>query len=500
LKTFQIKNKVFVYSVLFFLVLGGLLITIPNRSYIIIDRLSSYVLDVFGQLYLFAGLFILCFLILLALSPIGKIQLGTSKPKYSTISWIAMMYSTGMGAGIILRAVQEPVYFSQHPGVSIKGSEGTHALMMTFYHWGFTAWAFYGLFSLFIAYLLFVKNKNIQLSHLIPHIQNNKINNSIDFITVITIVFGVVSAAALGVSQIESGISYATDTVFNFSLILCVCITIFLAAIISSVRGLSKGIKNLSLINIGLTLVLMFYVFLFSDQTSIFLTMVDAIKDLVTNFFTLSLAFSPYDFSKEFLSDWTYYYWAFWLAWAPFTGIFIARISKGRSIRELITGVLLIPSLGSFIWFSVFGDSAFQLINQGAVDINAFNDVFTSIFVFLQQYPLGSVSVILALVLLVGFLITSIDSAIYVLGMFSNLKSIHPSRLHKITWGIGLFVITLGFLVLGQTGRAENTLEAVQKILVISSLFFLFLCFIFILFFMIDVINQYKNNEHKKGT
>ncbi len=107
---------------LFFLVLGGLLIAIPNRSYIIIDRLSSYVLDVFGQLYLFAGLFILCFLILLALSPIGKIQLGTSKPKYSTISWLAMMYSTGMGAGIILRAVQEPVYFSQHPGVNIKGS------------------------------------------------------------------------------------------------------------------------------------------------------------------------------------------------------------------------------------------------------------------------------------------------------------------------------------------------------------------------------------------
>jgi glycine betaine transporter len=460
----------------------------------VINTVSIWVRTFFGKLYLVLGLLIVLYLLIIAISPLGKINLGSSPPEYSTLSWLAMMYSTGMGAGIILRAVQEPIFMMQHSNMELSRPNDIHGLEMTFYHWGFTAWGFYGLFALFIAYLL-VKKKNIQLSHIIPKLSNSLTTKPIDLLVILTTVFGVVSAVALGIRQIEGGISFITESSLGVYLSIILCVLIFSFAIFSSIKGLSKGIRRLSNVNITLTLLLLAYVILNSDISLILSNLLQSVLALLQDFVPLSLAVGEFDFSEEFLSDWTYYYWAFWLAWAPFTGIFIARISQGRSIRQLILGVLIVPSLGSFLWFTSFGTSAIELINAEVVSSFAFDNVFTATFVLLEQFPLGFYAVILAILLLIGFLITSVDSAIFVLGMFSDLTKINPATFHKLTWGILLFLVTLGFLMIGRFSQAENVLEAVQKILIVSSLALALLSVVFIFGFTFGLVRHYKSRK-----
>ncbi|SDH01892.1 glycine betaine transporter [Psychroflexus sediminis] len=472
--------------------MGLCFVVFPEDSFQIIDSASVWVRSLFGQFYLVLGFCICLYLLSIAFSPLGKMRLGSGKPEYSTLSWLAMMYSTGMGAGIILRAVQEPVFMIQQPGIEISRPEQIHGFEMTFYHWGFTAWAFYGLFALFIAYLLFIKHQNIQLSHLLSKLSNPVVAKGIDLLVILTTVFGVVSAVALGIRQVEGGISFVSDSNLGIVLSVFLCVLIFSLALFSSVKGLSKGIRHLSNINISLTLLLLGYVIFNTDISLILINFYESTLALLQDFIPLSLAMDKFDFSEEFLSDWTYYYWAFWLAWAPFTGIFIARISKGKSIRELILGVLIVPSLGSFLWFTSFGTSAIELINSGLVSSFAFDNVFSATFVLLEQFPLGFYAVILAILLLVGFLITSVDSAIYVLSMFSDLTKINPSPFHKWIWGILLFLVTLGFLIIGKFSAASDVLEAVQKLLIVSSLALALLSILFMIGFTLSLIREHR--------
>lgn len=475
--------------------MGLCFVLFPEASFHLINTTSIWVRTIFGKFYLVLGFLICLYLLAVAFSPLGNIKIGSGLPEYSSLSWLAMMYSTGMGAGIILRAVQEPVFMMQHPGIDISRSELVHGFEMTFYHWGFTAWAFYGLFALFIAYLLFIKHKNIQLSHLIPGLSNPIMIKLIDLLVILTTVFGVVSAVALGIRQVEGGIDFISESGLGIGLSLFLCVFIFSLALFSSIKGLSKGIRHLSNINISLTLVLLVYVIFNTDIGLIAINFFESTLALLQDFVPLSLAMADFSFSEEFLSDWTYYYWAFWLAWAPFTGIFIARISKGRSIRQLIFGVLLVPSLGSFLWFTSFGTSAIELINSELISSFAFDNVFSATFVLLQQFPFGSYAVILAILLLVGFLITSVDSAIFVLSMFSDLTKINPSTYHKWIWGIVLFLVTLGFLIIGKFSGASDVLDAVQKLLIVSSLALALLSILFMIGFTLSLLRNHKSNS-----
>lgn len=477
--------------------MGLCFVLFPEASFQLIHTASVKVRSVFGQLYLVLGLLIFFYLLVIAFSPLGRLKLGFGKTEYPTLSWLAMMYSTGMGAGIILRAVQEPIYMMQQPGIELSGSEVIHGFEMTFYHWGFTAWAFYGIFALFIAYLLFIKQKNIQLSHLVPKLSNPVAIKLIDLLVILTTVFGVVSAVALGIRQVEGGINYAVHSNLGIVLSVFLCVFIFSFSLFSSIKGLSKGIRRLSNINISLTILLLIYVIFNSDISDILNNLFQSIRALIQDFIPLSLAMGDFNFSEIFLSDWTYYYWAFWLAWAPFTGIFIARISKGRSIRQLILGVLIVPSLGTFLWFTSFGTSALELINSELVLSTAFNNVFSATFVLLDQFPLGFFAVILAILLLLGFLITSVDSAIFVLSMFSDLTKINPSTYHKWIWGVLLFVVTLGFLIIGKFSGASDILDAVQKLLIVSSLALALLSILFIITFTISLIRNHNSRQDK---
>ena len=402
--------------------------------YTLIENGSLWVREYFGSFYLWLGLICVLFLIGIALSKFGKIRLGKSPPEFSRLAWLAMLYSAGMGAGILLRAVQEPVFMFLNPPLETGNPADIIALEYTFYQWGFTAWAFYGIFALLIGYSLFVSKNNIQLGNSLPQFKNvHLLPHGIDLLTILTTVFGLVAAIGLGTTQIEGGISHLTskpagDLWITISLVFLIC----LLAFISAYSGVEKGIKRISTWNIYLAVFLLLYVFVQIDILKSLERFFVSFYQYIVDFVPLSLAFGDYNPGKEFLTDWTYYYWAFWLAWAPFTGIFIARISKGRTIREMILGVLLIPSLGSFFWFSVFGSASFDLIDQWGNYQQEFDNVFTSIFKFFEFFAFSEIINIFAVLLLISFLVTSVDSAIFVLSMFSDKGKENPRKKFRL--------------------------------------------------------------------
>lgn len=470
------RNLLLTVSTFLLLFVALYIFLFTKTFYIFIEKGSLWVREWFGTFYLWLGLLCVVFLLVLAFTKVGKIRLGASPPEFNMWSWIAMLYSAGMGAGILLRGVQEPVYMFINSPIKTGQPNEVIALEYTFYQWGFTAWAFYALFAILVGHSLFVKNRNIRLGTSLHHFKRVKfLPSGIDLLTILTTVAGLVAAIGLGTTQIEGGIGHLlTQDSGNLSLTLLLVFLICFIAFLSAWVGIDKGIKRLSNWNIYLTLVLLIFVFVQGDVLLMLENFVTATYHYLLDFIPLSLALGKYNPGKEFLTDWTYYYWAFWLAWAPFTGIFIARISKGRTIREIILGVLLIPSLGTFLWFSVFGTSAFNLIAEWGTYQNEFENVFTSLFVFFSNYPFAIFTNILTLILLISFLVTSVDSAIYVLSMFTSKGSEHPKRRYRLIWAVIILVFSEAVIVLGNIKPESNVLTAMQKFLIIGSLPFAF--------------------------
>tara|TARA_R100001369_G_scaffold77511_1_gene106918 strand:- start:2572 stop:4116 length:1545 start_codon:yes stop_codon:yes gene_type:complete len=467
-----------------------------EETYNAIEMASIWVRNYFGHFYLYLGLGCVLLLVAIALSPLGKIKLGkkNEKPEFTTWAWTAMLYSAGMGAGILLRAIQEPVFMQQNPPYLSDLPSDILALEFTFYQWGFTAWAFYGLFAMTIGYYLFVRKKKVLISSTIEDILHNKAaRTGIDVLTIMTTVFGLIAAIGLGTTQINGGLNHLTSS--NFGLVTTLLLTTLISslAFYSAWKGVNKGIQVLSKINILITLAVLFFTFSQSDILKVVGNFIEASFHYIMDFIPMSIAYGNYDPGLAFLTDWTFYYWAFWLAWAPFTGIFIARISKGRSLRQLLLGVLIIPSLGTFFWFSVFGTSAFQLIEGWESYNNEFDGVFSSIFVFFGNYPFTTFLNISTIVLLIGFLVTSVDSAVFVLSMFSDSGKKDPSKKHRLIWSLFIFLATIALILLGNAKPEINILIAAQKLLIITSLPFAFFMVFMALVFIKELLRHHKS-------
>lgn len=471
-----------------------------EASYNAIEQGSIWVRNYFGYFYLYLGLGCVLLLVAIALSPLGKIKLGkkNDKPEFTIWAWTAMLYSAGMGAGILLRAVQEPTYMQQNPPYLSDLSPEILALEFTFYQWGFTAWAFYGLFAMIIGYYLFVKKKKVLVSSTIEDIIPNKAaQTSIDVLTIMTTVFGLVAAIGLGTTQINGGLNHITSSNFGLTSTLLLTSIISALAFYSAWKGVNKGIQVLSKVNIIITLAVLLFTFINSDILKVIGNFLSATFHYIVDFIPLSLAYGSYNPGIAFLTDWTFYYWAFWLAWAPFTGIFIARISKGRSLRQLLLGVLIIPSLGTFFWFSVFGTSAFQFIEVWGSYNNEFDGVFSSIFVFFGNYPFATLLNITTIVLLIGFLVTSVDSAVFVLSMFSDSGKKDPSKKHRLIWSLFIFLATIALILLGHAKPEINILIAAQKLLIITSLPFAIFMVFMTYIFLRELLGHLKNYSLK---
>lgn len=491
-------SPVFLVSaiIVFAIVLIG--VFIPTQFGEFTNTIKLWITDKLGWYYLILTTIIVFFCIFLIFSPIGKLKLGrpNDKPEFNTVSWFAMLFSAGMGIGLVFYGAAEPIsHFASPPNADPQSTEAfTESLRSTFFHWGFHAWAVYGVVALALAYAQFRKGEPGLLSKTLRPILGDHVDGLIgtiiDVLAVFATVIGVAVSLGMGALQISGGLNYLfglPNTIVTQSIIIVVVTILF---IMSAWSGLSKGIQYLSNLNIGLGTLLLI-TGLIVGPTVLILNMFTSSTGSLLN----SFLFNSFDAAatnpqkREWMSDWTLYYWGWWLSWSPFVGVFIARVSKGRLIREFISGVLLVPVIVSFIWFSVFGVLGIETAkkHKEIFDMSA----ETQLFGVFNHIPLGIVLSIIALLLIASFFITSADSATFVLGMQTTNGSLNPSAFIKVTWGIAQSLIAFVLLLSGG-GDGEAGLNALQSAAIISALPFSFIVILMMISFYKDANKERK--------
>jgi glycine betaine transporter len=458
------------------------------------DQLAKWtacVIGFFGGYYLFLGFGAVLVMLTLALLPVGRLRLGDENPEFGWGSWIAMLYSTGMGGGLLLRAVQEPVYYFQNPPREFDIDRKTFAMEYTYFHWGLTPWAFYGLLAVIIGFNIYRNNGTALNSSILKGNWNVPLLGAIlDLLTVLCTLFGVVAGVGLGSRQLLEAISYWSGIRFGQGTAILPLLLVCLLAMASAYFGVRRGIKLLSNVNISGAILLFFFALILGNTWHSVTIFFSGIGNYLLDFAPMSLNLGYAKVEESFLSDWTYFYWAFWLSWAPFTGVFIARISKGRTIRELVLGTLIVPALGTFAWFSVFGANGIWLVETGRGDASQFTSIYSSLFNYLAFFPFSTLSNLLASVLVMTFLVTSIDSAIFVLSVFSDQGKAEPSQRLRIFWGLAIFIFAAIIMWLGKDGL----LEAISNLLILFALPFSFV-FVFLILHFIRIVTKTSNHE-----
>ena len=400
----------------------------------------------FGWFYLLATFSFLIFALYLAFSKYGSIKLGADndRPEYTTKSWFAMLFSAGMGIGLVFWGVAEPMsHFLVPPQDAAPQSAQAARLAMrySFFHWGLHAWGIYTVIGLSIAYFTFRRGHSGLISSTFYPLLGEKVKGlpgkAIDTLAIIATVFGVATSLGLGTLQINGGLAHVAniDNELNTQLTIIAVLTVLY--LISATTGIDKGIKTVSNINLLTALALLVFV-LFAGPTSfIFDVLTTTVGSYVQNLVQMSLTLTPFT-AGSWIKNWTLFYWAWWIAWAPFVGMFIARVSKGRTIKEFVLGVLIAPSVFGFIWFSVFGGTGLnlELFHHGEIAEAVHKDVTSALFLTLDQLPLGTVLSVIATTLIITFFITSADSATFVLGMLSSNGISDPSTAIKMVWGL----------------------------------------------------------------
>ncbi|MBH5317755.1 BCCT family transporter [Paenibacillus sp. GSMTC-2017] len=443
--------------ILLFVAWGALM---PGRMSDLSTIVYDYTIEKFGWFYLMAMFFFLIFAFILAFGKYGGIKLGTDddEPEYSLTAWFSMLFSTGMGIGLVFWGVAEPLSHYLTPPEGIPGGTpeaARVAMRYSFFHWGLHPWAIYTIVGLALAYHQFRKGrKGLISSTFYPLIGEKGVNGplgkGIDILAIIATAFGVATSLGLGALQINGGLNaiFGLDnSAFNQMWIIA-CVTVLF--MVSTLSGLDRGIKILSTTNLFMAFLLMIFVFLVGPTAFLMDTLTNTIGSYVQNIVQMSLRLMPFS-ESNWIGNWTLFYWAWWIAWAPFVGTFIARVSRGRTIKEYVSGVLIVPSLLGFVWFSVFGGTGLhmELMKHIPVAELAQKDVTSALFVTLGHLPFGMIASGLATLLIIIFFVTSADSATFVLGMLSQNGNPNPSASIKLTWGVLQSTIAVVLLLSG---------------------------------------------------
>ncbi|WP_398573857.1 BCCT family transporter [Staphylococcus kloosii] len=492
------RSPVFIYSAIIVAIVVLIGAIFPAQFGNVTNTIKLWITDKLGWYYLILTTVIVFFCIFLIFSPIGKLKLGkpNDKPEFNSISWFAMLFSAGMGIGLVFYGAAEPMAdFAAPPSASPETKAAyTEALRSTFFHWGFHAWAIYGVVALALAYAQFRKGEPGLISRTLRPLLGDKVEGPIgtiiDVLAVFATVVGVAVSLGMGALQINGGLNYLFGVPNNVWVQAIIIVVVTILFIMSAWSGISKGIQYLSNLNISLGLILMVIVLILGPTVLILNMMTSSVGNLLNSFLLNTFDTAAQNPQKrEWMSQWTLYYWGWWLSWSPFVGIFIARVSKGRSIREFIGGVLLVPAIVSFIWFSVFGVLG---IETGKKHPELFKmSAETQLFGVFNHLPIGIVLSIIALILIGSFFITSADSATFVLGMQTSYGSLEPSNVVKVTWGIAQSLIAFVLLFAGG-GNGSEALNAIQSAAIISALPFSFVVIMMMISFYKDANNERK--------
>jgi choline/glycine/proline betaine transport protein len=401
---------------------------------------------------------VLIFVISLLLGRFGDIRLGGegARPEFSTTAWFAMLFSAGMGIGLLFYGVAEPMFhFVASPLAEAGTPEAARIAMdFTFLHWGLHPWAIYALVGLSLGFFAFNKGLPLSIRSVFYPVFGERIygpiGNVIDIMATVATMFGVATSLGLGVQQVNAGMHHLLAIPQNIpvQLVLIACITA--VATWSVVKGLDAGIKRLSELNVIIAAVLMFFVLLVGPTLFIFNALIENIGFYVQNFAHLSTWNETYE-NTEWQNGWTVFYWGWWIAWSPFVGMFIARISYGRTVRQFVKGVLFVPTLVTFVWLTTFGDSALdiEMFGAGGIAKAVQENIPVSLFVLLENFPLAELTSTIAIIVVITFFVTSSDSGSLVIDIITAGGNTEPPKIQRIFWAVTEGLVAAALLLGG---------------------------------------------------
>ncbi|MGF7025684.1 choline/glycine/proline betaine transport protein [Sphingobacterium sp. HSC-15S19] len=478
-------NKgIIIPSLLFIIGVCLLAVFFPTLTVNILDTIKQFIFVNLNWVYVWAVTLFVIFLVYLMFSKFGNIKLGSndSKPEYTFFSWISMLFAAGMGIGLMYFSVAEPM---QH--FSTEAFAGNHyinraknAQLYTFFHWGIHAWAIYGVVGLALSYFAYRYRLPLSLRSCFYPLLKNKINgkwgNAIDVFALCSTFFGITTTLGFGVVQVNAGLQtlgLVPDNNFTYQIMIVGVLTML--SVLSATSGVDKGVKILSNINILTVIILLLFVLFLGPTVYLIGSFTEGIGNYVNNFFSLTFDTHVYDEATlPWFYNWTILYWAWWISWSPYVGLFIAKISKGRTIREFIAAVLIIPTIFNFIWMSVFGNSAMWFdinIAKGALSSLADNPD-ALMFRFLDYLPLSEIVSYLVILIIIIFFVTSADSGIFVMNSIATKNAPKSPKWQMVFWGALLAILALMLL---NTGG----LQALQTMTLITALPFSIIMLLF---------------------
>jgi BCCT family betaine/carnitine transporter len=463
-------NPVFIVSALLVLVFVIGTVMFPNAAKEAFDGSKGWSIDNFDWFFLVAGNIFVLFCLVLIVLPVGKVRLGgdDARPEFSNLSWFAMLFAAGMGIGLMFWSVAEPAaYYTDWWGTPLNAAaktvEGAELAMgATMFHWGLHPWAIYAVVGLSLAF--FTYNKGLPLtirSAFYPFIQDRSwgwFGHVIDVVAVMATIFGLATSLGFGAQQAAGGLHYLFDVPNTINTQIAIIIGVTAVAVVSVVRGLDGGVKLLSNINMLLALVLLMFMIIIGHGLSIFANIADTATAYAKNLIPLSNWIGRED--DKFYHGWTVFYWAWWISWSPFVGMFIARVSKGRTVREFIVAVLLVPTLVTIVWMTAFGGGGLEQVKNGVGELaNGISDVSLALFQMLANLPLSTVTSTIGIILVLVFFVTSSDSGSLVVDSITAGGKLDAPVPQRVFWAVMEGMIA-GALLFGGGADALGALQA----------------------------------------
>ena len=409
----------------------------------VFDNIQNWISGHFGWFLVLVVNFYLLMALYFAFSRFGNIRLGgrNAVPEFSRGAWFSMLFSAGMGIGILFWSVAEPIFHFTDPPLDMASAQAQaqEAMKTTFLHWGLHAWAIYTLVGLALAFFSFNRDMPLAFRSVFYPLLGDKVyrwpGDVIDVLAVLATLFGLATSLGLGVKQVSAGLAHlfhSPDTL-NTRVILIVAITA--AATVSVVLGLNKGVKKLSEMNINLGAILLIFILVLGPTLFILDSYVENLGNYLNDFFQKSFWTESYE-STNWQNQWTIFYWSWWISWSPFVGMFIARISRGRTVQEYVLSVLIVPTLLTFFWITAFGGSALflELKETAGIAADIKQNVATSIYILFEQFPLAEVTNFAAIVLVISFFVTSSDSGSLVVDAFTSGGKLRSPVTQRVFW------------------------------------------------------------------
>lgn len=497
----EINPPVFIISSFVIIAIVVLTLIFQDGAEKVFVDMQEFLANYVGWFYILAINIFLIFVVYLAFSKFGNIRIGgpSARPEFKTLSWFAMLFSAGMGIGLLFWSIAEPVNHFMNPPLTEGGTPAAaqEAMSFTFLHWGLHAWGVYALVGLALAYFTYSHGLPLTIrSVFYPFLGDRiygRIGDMIDIFAVLATLFGLATSLGMGVQQMAAGMDHVFGISGGITTQVVLIVIITLMATVSVVMGMDKGVKFLSEWNMRIALILLLLVLILGPTIFVFQAFLQNTGSYLFNFLDMATWTESYT-GNTWQNDWTVFYWGWWIAWSPFVGMFIARISKGRTIREFVLGVLIAPTLVTFFWFSAFGSTsvAGALGGDNTILLAVEDNIATALFVFFDGYPIASVLKIIGIILIAGFFITSSDSGSLVVDSLTSGGKLDAPVGQRVYWALAQGTVGAVLLVGGG-------LQALQAASIATGLPFAIILLLMCYSLYIGLREEHQESEERRS-